>query len=292
MSIFKRGRIYWYKFMWNGELIRESTRQGNDRKARNIESAHRTALANGLVGIREKKTAPTLAAFLKDDFLPFAETKHASKPLTLRYYKQGRDMLAKSTLGGLRIDEITNQHAQEFARQRSDLSPSGINRGLRTLRRALNLAFTWGKLEKPCKLTLASGEHQRDRVLTEKEIEKYLDACPQPWKDCAVLILDEGFRPSEVFALQWPHVSFEKIAIQIADGKSRAARRVLPMTPRVQTVLLERWGPRVSLLRDSFSPALARAAILTRMLLRINTSGLWMIPESGPSCPTPSATRL
>src|SRR5882762_2945256 len=116
--------------MWNGELIRESTKQGNDRKARNMESAHRTALANGLVGIREKKLVPTLGTFLKDDFLPFAETKHAGKPLTLRYYKQGRDMLVKSTLGSLRIDEITNQHAQDFARQYSKLSPSGINRGL------------------------------------------------------------------------------------------------------------------------------------------------------------------
>ena len=29
MSIYKRGGIYWYKFMWNGELIRESTKQGN-----------------------------------------------------------------------------------------------------------------------------------------------------------------------------------------------------------------------------------------------------------------------
>jgi integrase len=140
----------------------------------------------------------------------------------------------------LRIEEITNQHAQNFARQGSDLSQSGINRGLQTLRRALNLAFAWGKLEKPCKLTLASDEHQRDRVLTEREIQKYLGACPQPWKDCAVLISDEGFRPSDVFALHWTHCSLERIAIQIADGKSRAARRVLPMMPGVQTMLLER----------------------------------------------------
>ena len=38
MSIYKRGGIYWYKFMWKGDLMRESTKQGNDRKARNIES--------------------------------------------------------------------------------------------------------------------------------------------------------------------------------------------------------------------------------------------------------------
>ena len=46
MSIFKRNRIYWYKFMWNGEVVRESTKQGNDRKARNIESAHRARLSS------------------------------------------------------------------------------------------------------------------------------------------------------------------------------------------------------------------------------------------------------
>jgi hypothetical protein len=45
MSIFKRGRMYWYKFMWNGELIRESTKQSNDRKARTIEAAHRARLS-------------------------------------------------------------------------------------------------------------------------------------------------------------------------------------------------------------------------------------------------------
>ena len=44
--------VYWYKFMWNGKLIRKSTKQGNDKVARQMESAHRAALAKGEVGIR------------------------------------------------------------------------------------------------------------------------------------------------------------------------------------------------------------------------------------------------
>src|SRR5689334_2657104 len=111
MSIFKRGRIYWYKFMWNGELIRESTKQGNDRKARNIESAHRTALANGLVGIREKKATPTLADFLKEDFVPFVETKHAAKPATSEYYSDGVRMICKCEWASEPLDKISDQHA-------------------------------------------------------------------------------------------------------------------------------------------------------------------------------------
>ena len=78
--------------------------------------------------------------------------------MTLRYYRQGSDMLNKSSLAGLRLDKITDQQAQAFAAKNSAMSASGINRGLRTLRRALNCAYTWGKLDKPCKVTMAKGE--------------------------------------------------------------------------------------------------------------------------------------
>jgi integrase len=202
--------------------------------------AHRTSLAKGEVGIRDKKAVPTLKEFLKQEFLPYVETRHATKRNTLRYYADGSTMLTKSALAGLPLDELTDQHAQQFARQHSSLSPSGINRGLRTLRRALNLSFQWKSLDKPVKVTLATGERQRDRVLVDNEVKKYLDACPQPWKDCATIILDEGFRPSEVFALRWSHVFFNEDGtglIQVMEGKSKAARRMLPMTPRVYELL-------------------------------------------------------
>ncbi|MGA6982534.1 MAG: site-specific integrase, partial [Candidatus Sulfotelmatobacter sp.] len=69
---------------------------------------------------------------------------------------------------------------------------------------------------------------------------KYLNACPQQWRDCATIILDEGFRPGEVFSLRWPHIHFDNDGtglIQIVSGKSKAARRMLPMTPRVCEIL-------------------------------------------------------
>ncbi len=244
MSIYKRGRIYWYKFMWNREMVRESTCQTGQNTARQMEAAHRTSLAKGEVGIREKKAAPGLKEFLKGEFQPYIKTKHAGKPLTLRYYMQGCAMLLKSELARLLLDELTDQHAQQFARQHATLSPSGINRGLRTLRRSLNLAYEWGKMEKPVKVALAAGEKQRDRVLTVEESDKYLKACPQPWGDCATTVLDEGFRPGEVFALCWSHLFFSENGtglIQIVEGKSKSARRMLPMTPRVHALLRARY---------------------------------------------------
>jgi integrase len=80
-------------------------------------------------------------------------------------------------------------------------------------------------------------------VLSDGELTVYLAACPQPWKDCATIIADEGMRPGEVFALQWQHILLNDSGglIQIADGKSKAARRVLPMTPRVHALLVARY---------------------------------------------------
>src|SRR5215471_17115425 len=73
MSIYKRGDVYWYKFMWNGKLVRESTKQGNDKTARKMEAAHRMRLAEGLVGIREKKPVPTLKTFCSERIEPYAK---------------------------------------------------------------------------------------------------------------------------------------------------------------------------------------------------------------------------
>jgi hypothetical protein len=48
LSIYKRGKVYWYKFSFNGVEIRESTKQTNDKVARTMESAHRARLAKQL----------------------------------------------------------------------------------------------------------------------------------------------------------------------------------------------------------------------------------------------------
>lgn len=83
--IYKRGKkgTYWYRFMWRGELVRESTRQTNDKVARNQESAHRTRLSNGEVGIREKKAVPSLGAFAKSQFLPWLVSQRSTSPAGL-----------------------------------------------------------------------------------------------------------------------------------------------------------------------------------------------------------------
>jgi hypothetical protein len=70
VSVYKRGRIWWYKFIWKGDQVRESTKQANKRVAEQMEAAHKTSLARGEVGLRDKVTAPTLVAFAEREFQP------------------------------------------------------------------------------------------------------------------------------------------------------------------------------------------------------------------------------
>jgi integrase len=247
MSVFKRGKnVYWYSFKFNGERVQRSTRQSNRKAAIDMESAWRTALAKGDVGITERKPVPTLKTFLEKRFIPNAETAHVAKPNTLRYYKTGAKSLLESDLAQLRLDEITGEHAQRYASRHSNWSPSTINCGLRCLRRAIYLAAEWEVIDRNRrpKIPLAKGERQRDRVLSDFEVDRYLNACEQPWRDAAIIMLGTGARPGEVLSLRWEHVLFGtsgKGLIQIVAGKSKAAKRVLPMVPVVRASLDSRW---------------------------------------------------
>jgi integrase/recombinase XerD len=53
-----------------------------------------------------------------------------------------------------------------------------------------------------------------------------------------------GLRPSEVLSLRWEriHLNGASGMLQVAEGKSRAARRMLPMIPAVYHALKVRWN--------------------------------------------------
>ena len=55
MGVYKRGQVYWFDFVWNGQRIQQSTKQGSRKAAIDIAAAYRTKLALGEVGIEPKR---------------------------------------------------------------------------------------------------------------------------------------------------------------------------------------------------------------------------------------------
>ena len=257
MAVYKqpKSKYWWYKFTWNGEAIRESTKQTNKRVAEQMEAAHRTSLAKGEVGIRDKKPVPTLRHFAEKDFLPFARSTFAAKPKTLAYYENGVNrLLAFERLAGERLDAITSDRVAEYATNRqqakgrrgSSLQVASLNRELQVLRRMFHLAQEWGKVERALpSVKMLPGEKHRDRVLTAAEEDYYfrgasaeaMAQCADAalLRDVATILLDCGLRPEECFRLRPENVAEGNLEIHY--GKTDNARRRIPMTQRVKATL-------------------------------------------------------
>jgi integrase len=305
MSIYKRGRIYWYKFMWNGEMVRESTRQTNQNTARQMEAAHRASLAKGEVGIREKSPVTTLRVFSEQRFVPWARSA-TSRKTWLDHYRPGlHSILAYTRLANLEIDRITSEQASDFAswRQSSGLQVSSVNSDLRVLRRILHLAVEWGALDRVPRIKMLPGERRREHVVTREEEAQYLNCASPLLRGVAAVLADTGLRPDECYRLRWEAITWSNGrngTLLVTHGKTAAARRVLPMTPRVRNLLEGRWEsvhrpgegwvwPATtqsghigrSSLRDQHSKALRASGVRAFVLYSLRHTFLTRLGESG-----------
>jgi integrase len=223
MSIFKRGNVYWYHFLFNGEHVQKSTKQGNPRIARQIEAAHRTALAKGEAGIADRKPMPTLAEFIESRFAPWARAtfeQASPKTWTGWYRTQLANISAYPPLVSRKLHQVTSEHAAGYAAhlQTKGWQPSSVNSSLRVLRRVLRLAAEWGVASSAPKIKLLRGEHHRERVVSHDEEALYLAAAGEQMSHVATVLIDTGMRPEENARLRWESISWTQRAVWHATG--------------------------------------------------------------------------
>jgi len=224
--------------MWQGKLVRESTKQGNDKVARQMEAAHRTSLAKGEVGIREKRPAPTLAQFVSGRIEPWAKVRSS-----WLWFRAGiRPLVQYKPIAVAKLDEISSATADDYAAHRLSevIQISTVNRELRVLRRILRLAMEWGLVERAPKVAMCGRETYRERVISDDELERYLLCASPLLADVAIVLNDTGLRPDECHRLDWSDITFTNGRhgkLLVRYGKTAAARRELPLTPRVRALL-------------------------------------------------------
>jgi integrase len=236
-----------------------------------MEAAHKTSLAKGEVGLRDRKPAPTIRQFAMTDFLPFCRSNFSEKVKTLAYYENGvARLLEYPALADESLDSVTTELISGYARRRLDakMKVATVNRELQALRRMFHLAMEWGKVERVLpRVRMIPGEAHRDRILTVKDEKAYFEAAQQiglnalamyeralegiratqrgetPLKprdpfllrDATAVLLDCGIRPDECFRLKWENVQGEMI--EITYGKTENARRRVPLSQRVAAIL-------------------------------------------------------
>lgn len=262
MAIYKRGKTYWFEFVFDGRRIRESAKTSNRRAAEQIEAAYKVKLAKGEIDLDvEKKEIPSLRNAIKD-YLDWSKMQHAAKPSTTRRYEVAAKALI-TFFGNVPIDRISPDEIEKFKQWRSTqkkqpptlklkknknavtkftIKPATVNKELACLKIVFNHFIKKDVVVKNpvSRVKFLQENNEIFIVLTESEEKLYLMACSQPLQDVAALMLDCGCRPDEIYQLKKQNVNLDGGYIRITDGKTKSARRTIPLSQRALTILRRR----------------------------------------------------
>jgi len=262
MAVYKRGGTYWFEFIFEGKRVRESAKTGNKRTAEQIEAARKTQLAKREVGLDvEKPVIPTLIDAV-EQFLLWSKTEHATKLSTATRYAVASKPLIRF-FGNKYLDDISSDDVEKYkvwrskqkkkaparmlkknknAKSNTTLKPATVNKELATLKIILNHFIKADVLLKNpvSKVKFLKEDNDNYVVLTPDEEKLYLMAASQPLLDVAILMLECGCRPGEIYNLKKEDVNLDQSYLMIQEGKTKAARRRIPLSNRAISVLTSR----------------------------------------------------
>ena len=204
-------------FWVENKHVQMSTKCKNKRDAEAVERAYRTQLAKGEVGIEPKKSAPSFNEAMKV-FLAWSKTEHAAKPNTHRCYLTSSKPLLiffkDKSLDKITIDDVEKYKQmrlqQKSTRTKRKLSPATCNRELATIRKLFNFFIQKKQLQTANPVSgvkFPAESHSFKNVLSVKDEQLYLMAASQPLQSVALIMLETGMRPEEVFSIERRNVN-------------------------------------------------------------------------------------
>jgi integrase len=245
MAVYRRGKTWWYVFEFGGRKIQESSGLRNKTAALRAEAKRKTDLMERRAGFTKSKPIPKFDDFCKQ-FLEWSKQQH--RPKTHELHALNCKTLKRFFRGGY-LDEITSEMVEDFKSARKqerirwakDRSVAGatVNRALTTLKLLYHQAQRSGYAVKNPVEGVAMFREPLDsmRVISFEEQASYLTETSQPLRDISKIILDTGMRPEEVFRMRVENLDFKQKSIFNPNGKTKAARRTIPMTDDALSLL-------------------------------------------------------
>ena len=193
------------------------------------------------MGIKKRVPVPTFEEFKPRVLEEVRKLHGVEHPRTIAFYEQTFNrVLSFKPLAKANLRDIDEQLIARFSSNQIDkVKPATINRALSVIRRALYLAEEWKLIDRAPKVKMLEGERQREFVLTGTQREEFIGGLPEPCKTIARFLIDTGMPVSECCALTWDRVFLdgEHAYIYVARGKTKNARRYLPLTAEAKAIL-------------------------------------------------------
>lgn len=180
--------------------------------------------------------------------------KVALKPVTISEYEGYLTKYLIPAFGSMRMSSIRHEHVQRYVSRlvrEGRLSPKSIANQLVPLRRMFTIAQQWGYANhNPAKgIALPRSERKEMSILAPREMRLLIDATPVEWKALIAVGCLLGLRKGEALGLQWDAVLWDEHRIdvrkslwggQLQEPKTKKSSAKVPMTRRVEALLMER----------------------------------------------------
>jgi integrase len=239
MALFKRGKIWWYEFLFSGRRIRESAKTTSKTVAKLAEQKRRRELEGGFNGIEDKREERIRSmGELGRVYLNDYRLRH--KSIVYAEYAVGNVI---RHLGPTMVVDVTEHTAIAYqtTRLKEGAAPKTINEEvgflLRLLGEAGHVIRARLRRRKALKLAVPQGP---GKAYTSEEKAAMLAAAKgarsRAIYPALVLALNTGERDAEIPNLQWDRVDLAKAILTVGDSKTEAGEgRTIPLN----SVLLE-----------------------------------------------------
>lgn len=236
--LYRRGKVWWYKFRFAGRLFQESTKSTSKEVARRAELKRRRDLDEGLHGLR-KREAPQTLKMASDAWLELKKPTLAPKSVVIEKTNLSHilPVLGQRLLTDLGAADISRY---QQARLKDGAAPKTINLEVGTVRAILRRHRLWGNIQPDVRMLKTSDDI--GKALDAKEEKALLDACADSRSRSllpAVLLgLNTGMRYSELRLLRWEQVDLKQRNVRVGKSKTEAgAGRTIPLNDRATKVL-------------------------------------------------------
>src|SRR5277367_1410080 len=222
MSLYKRGDVWWYKFWFNGQFIRESSKSESKTLAKDAERARRRELEQAYNHVPKRERVPLFSGAAD---LWLAGKTGLVPASTLRYQQCVPHL--KEEFGKRLVCDIDANDVAEYQRKRlaAGVSNRTVNYEVGSLRGILRQFGLWGPIAD--RVRTLPERHDVGRAVNAVDEAKLIAAASASRSPALLplllITLDTGMRSSEVRVLR-----HRDLRLTLANGNVTSSDVVVP----------------------------------------------------------------
>jgi integrase len=237
MGLFKRNKVWWMSFTYQGQQVRRSTECTDRRLAEAVLAKVKVKIIEGRYFDRLEEQERT--------FQEMAEryVKERIAGASRHGERRAKGILAHllPVFGHLVLAQVTPKElsAYKWRRQQDQAAPATIVKELAFMKAAFNVAireWEWCRDNPVCRVSMGKVNNARVRYCDDETFAGLYDACQTWLKPIVMLARYTGLRRENVVSLQWEQVDLARGLITLDHTKNGDRLGVPLCDPAMRTL--------------------------------------------------------